>query len=197
MWCICAPVSDDPTPSMMMALGRTSIKRCLTNGVSNAPPLATTASDDTSAIPFSMAATKGRAIASPTTVTTETFSRSMVRTTSSASKWSTTVGKTTDCPLVSAVITLHWAAPWISGGRIINLVPGPSATLVAISSTESAGSPVMMFRPPKDVMKMSCWRHSTPFGIPVVPPVYRTYRSSGECCSSGDGSCAPSAMAAS
>ena len=32
-------------------------------------------------------------------------------------------------------------------------------------------SPVYMFRPPNDVMKMSCWRHSTPFGIPVVPPV--------------------------
>ena len=40
-------------------------------------------------------------------------------------------------------------------------------------------------RPPKDVMKMSCWRHNTPFGIPVVPPVYRTYRSSPECCTGG------------
>ena len=55
-------------------------------GVSSAPPLATTANDDTSAMPFSIAATRGRAIASPTTVTVITFSRSMVRTTSSASK---------------------------------------------------------------------------------------------------------------
>ena len=109
----------------------------------------------------------------------------MVRTTSSASKWSTTEGKTTDCPVVSAVITLHCAAPWISGGRIINLVPALPASRATISSTEPAGSPVMILRPPKDVMKMSCWRHSTPFGIPVVPPVYKTYKSSGECCTGG------------
>ncbi len=48
---------------------------------------------------------------------------------------------------------------------------GPRRTLATISSSEPAGSPVMRFRPPNDVMKMSCWRHSTPFGIPVVPPV--------------------------
>ena len=62
MWCICAPVSDEPTPSMTIAFGRTSIRRCLMYGVSSAPPLATTANDDTSAMPFSMAATRGRAI---------------------------------------------------------------------------------------------------------------------------------------
>ena len=107
-----------------MAFGRTSIRRCLTYGVNSAPPLATTANDDTSAMPFSMAATSGLAIASPTTVTAITFSRSMVRTTSSASKWSTTEGKTTVCPVVIAVMTLHCAAPWISGGRIISLLPG-------------------------------------------------------------------------
>ena len=95
----------------------------------------------------------------------------MVRTTSSASKWSTTEGKTTVWPVVIAVITLHCAAPWISGGRIISLVPVPPASLPTISSSELVGSPVIRFRPPNDVMKMSCWRHSTPFGIPVVPPV--------------------------
>ena len=129
---------------MMMAFGRTSIKRCLTNGVSKAPPLAMTASDDTSAIPFSMAATKraSHRIADhgdhrnlfPLDGANDFVGIQMVD----------DGGKTTVCPLVSAVITLHWAAPWISGGRIINLVPGPSATLAAISSTESAGSPVMM-----------------------------------------------------
>lgn len=76
-----------------------------------------------------------------------TFSRSMVRTTSSASKWSTTVGKTTVWPVVIAVITLHWAAPWISGGRIISLVPGPDAARCTISSIDDEGSPVIRLRP--------------------------------------------------
>ena len=28
--------------------------------------------------------------------------------------------------------------------------------------------------------KMSSWRHSTPLGMPVVPPVYTQYRSSAD-----------------
>ena len=44
----------------------------------------------------------------------------------------TTDGKMTVCPVVIAVITLHCAAPWISGGRIINLLPGPAAAAATI-----------------------------------------------------------------
>ena len=75
-------------------------------------------------MPRSIAAASGRAIASPTTVTAITFSRSIVRTTSSASKRSVTVENTTDCPVVIAVMTAHCAAPCISGGRIISLDSG-------------------------------------------------------------------------
>ena len=50
MWVIWAPVSDDPTPSTTIRPGLASISRCLVVGVSSAPPLATTASDDTSAV---------------------------------------------------------------------------------------------------------------------------------------------------
>ncbi len=89
-----------------------------------------------------MAAASGRAIASPTTVTAITFSRSMVRTTSSASNRLVIVGNTTDWPVVIAIMTAHCAAPCISGGRIMSLVSGASATRLAMSSYELASSPV-------------------------------------------------------
>ena len=52
-------------------------------------------------------------------------------------------------------------------------------------STNSAGleiqSPVWNGSPPPiAAKKMSSWRQRTPFGSPVVPPVYTQYRSSSE-----------------
>ena len=134
MWLIWTPVSDDPTPSITIRPGLMSMRRCLAVGVSSAPPLATTASDDTSAVPRSMASAIGRAIASPTTVNRHHLLPLDRATTSSASKWLDAVGNTTVWPVVSAVMTAHCAAPCISGGRIKILVPGFSATRLAISS---------------------------------------------------------------
>ena len=134
MWLIWMPVSDDPTPSMTIRPGLTSMRRCLAVGVSKAPPLATAANDDRSAELRSMASAIGRAIASPTTCTASTFSRSIVSTTSSASKRLGVAENTTDWPVVSADITLHCAAPCISGGRVKILAPGFAITRFAISS---------------------------------------------------------------
>ena len=38
-------------------------------------------------------------------------------------------------------------------------------------SYSSSGSPVMKSMPPPSTRQKSSWRHMTPFGKPVVPPV--------------------------
>ena len=134
MCVIWAPVSLEPTPSTTIRLGLASMRRCLAVGVSCAPPLATTASEDRSAVVRSNASASGRAIASPTTVTASTFSRSIVATTSSTSRWLVTGENTTDWPVFIAVKTAHCAAPCISGGNTISVVPGESVHRAAISS---------------------------------------------------------------
>ena len=82
------------------------------------------------------------------------------------------MANTTDWPVVSAVMTPHCAAPWISGGSIMILMPGLAAarSAIVVVGLDDARR-CTRFRPPKDVTKMSCWRHSTPLGMPVVPPV--------------------------
>ncbi|SHW70040.1 Uncharacterised protein [Mycobacteroides abscessus subsp. abscessus] len=175
---ICAPVSEEPTPSITIALGRAATSRPFTAGVNSAPPLATMTSEVgswlPSAIASSIAVTRGRAMASPTTVAIAIFSRAMVSTISLALKPSTSLANTMVWPLLMPVITPHCAAPCISGGRIIIRISPAAEARSTISWADCAGSPVIALRPPNEAMKMSCWRHRTPLGIPVVPPVYST-----------------------
>ena len=111
-------------------------------------------------------------MASPTTVRVVQRSVSIVRHASAGSKRLVSGGRTMACPLLRAMKATHWAAPCISGGMTRNLRgSGNAAAWAARSSYVSTFSCVRMFRPPIADRKMSCWRQSTPFGMPVVPPV--------------------------
>ena len=106
----------------------------------------------------------GLAKASPTMVRAVTPSRSTVDHTSwgsrrSGSDWTTTVPPT--CHMVSAA---QWAAPCMKGG--VGSTRGPprrarSTTAAALAQPRGA----------RAARKMSSWRHRTPLGMPVVPPV--------------------------
>ncbi len=60
------------------------------------------------------------------------------------------------------------AAPCMSGG--VGMVFMPPVFARATTSSMDFASPAGP-RPPRAPMKMSAWRQSTPFGMPVVPPV--------------------------
>jgi hypothetical protein len=117
----------------------------------------------------SSASTSGRAMASPVIITELAFSASTRRHTSWGSNWlmSTTLFPTKLWPM-----TAHWVAPCISGamGRkvIANPFFRPRATR---SSGACARSPDRTSMPPPRANSTSAWRHSTPLGRPVVPPV--------------------------
>src|SRR5262245_63796074 len=68
---------------------------------------------------------------------------------------------------------VHCAAACMSGGAA-NHVPPPAADLAARLSLDAPSAP------PIAETKRSAWRHSTPFGVPVVPPVQTRHRSSGD-----------------
>ena len=73
-------------------------------------------------------------------------------------------------PLVKAVKVAHWAAPCMSGAADIIAAPPLRDTSTTVSRS-GMGSGWPNGRPPMALMKMSCWRHKTPLGMPVVPPV--------------------------
>ena len=111
-------------------------------------------------------------MASPTVVRVVQRSRSMVRQASAGSNVLVSGGRTTAWPLLKAMNATHWAAPCMSGGMTKNLRgSGNARACAATSSYDSTVSWLRMFRPPIAERKMSCWRQSTPFGMPVVPPV--------------------------
>ena len=63
------------------------------------------------------------------------------------------------------------ALPWMSGAAQ-SLTNSPfSRPLRDCAHSSGSGSPVMKSMPPPSVRQMSSWRHITPFGYPVVPPV--------------------------
>ena len=74
-------------------------------------------------------------------------------------------------PALSIMKPAHCAAPCMSGGRVIRRKPALLRAFSAISSVEVTSIQVPTSLPPMAFMKMSCWRHSTPLGMPVVPPV--------------------------
>ena len=130
---IWAPVSDEPTPSEMTTFGMRSINRCLSAGLSDAPPLPKPNSELVSCSPRSSSSINGRAMASPTTVTVLTRSRATVSHTSAGSSVRTLSGSTSVPPPVMPMKPAHWAAPCISGGRS-SMRRNPSGAFSAICS---------------------------------------------------------------
>ncbi len=66
----------------------------------------------------------------------------------------------------------HWAAPCISGAAVAMVrVPAVSLTRSARASGDAGGSARPMAERSMAAKKMSSWRHMTPLGMPVVPPV--------------------------
>ena len=61
----------------------------------------------------------------------------------------------------------------MKGGAGRTFAPPLFLAASTISSRDAFSVPVDRSRPPIEPMKMSAWRHSTPLGMPVVPPVQR------------------------
>ena len=154
-----------------MMLGSRSSSRCLTGVDRMAPPEVNTNREVSSASVASMASSSGRAKESPTNSNTLASSRAIRSTTDGASKRSTTSGTITVPPLEKLVKAAQCAAPCMKGGAgtvLTGLAVVAAATRASIDS-HSSGLP--KGRPPSDAAWMSAWRHMTPLGMPVVPPV--------------------------
>ena len=65
----------------------------------------------------------------------------------------------------------HWAAPCISGASTKPTDGSPSLASRDIWCSSSIRTPVWKSMPPPSTRHTSSWRHMTPFGYPVVPPV--------------------------
>ena len=108
-------------------------------------------------------------MASPVIITMLTFSRSTRDHTSWGSNLATRMIR---LPVKLCPMTPHWVAPCIRGatGRKVS---GPPAArpFSTICSGRSIRVPVMASIPPPRAKKTSSWRHTTPLGMPVVPPV--------------------------
>ena len=118
----------------------------------------------------SSASISGRPIASPVIMIALTFSRSTVDHTSSASNFgvSTTVlpleHHAEHSPLARAVHERRQHERHDAG-------TGWRRPCRASSVSDSTLWPVMASMPCPSAMNTSSWRHTTPFGMPVVPPV--------------------------
>ena len=73
-------------------------------------------------------------------------------------------------PPFMALKASQWPAPCMNGGAGSSRAP-PLLAASTTCSRLSHSPPVARFRPPMAPTKMSAWRHSTPLGMPVVPPV--------------------------
>ena len=82
------------------------------------------------------------------------------------------MGITILAPMNIEIQAAHWAEPCMRGAAGIMPMEGRSVALPAISSGAEIGS-CPTLPPPSAAKKRSSWRHITPLGIPVVPPVYR------------------------
>ena len=76
---------------------------------------------------------------------------------------------TTAPPLYSVVNAIQCAVPCMNGQAGRQRVR-PASAFSAICSGLAIALPAKS-PPPNAPKKMSSWRHMTPFGIPVVPPV--------------------------
>jgi hypothetical protein len=162
------PVSDDPMVSVSTMLGNVSRYCCLTEDEKIAAPLLSARRVEPSYAPDSYASIIGRAIASPVMAMTLTFSCSTSRHTSCASNFGIS---TTVLAVNSAPSAAHCAAPCIIGATGNRTSGPPSAPSRASFHSSSTGSLVMKSMPPPSTRHTSSWRHTTPLGMPVVPPV--------------------------
>ena len=105
---------------------------------------------------------------------------STVRNSSATSKCRLS-SETTVPPVVMAMNAENCPVPCISG-QATTITTGAGASgssRSATSATDSAGGVPSSGLPPlPNTLNRSSWRHITPFGIPVVPPVYSSKRSS-------------------
>ena len=119
----------------------------------------------------SSAARIGLAKASPTMIRPLTFSRWTVSSSSTGSNCRE-VRVTTRPPSLRHSMAVKPPVPCMSGHAGRRVIPGP---LLASSARTSSGPPSSGYRRNPALLsraKRSSWRHMTPFGIPVVPPVY-------------------------
>ena len=126
----------------------------------------------------------GRAKASPTMVTVVTRLASIALSAWFGSKL--VLGRVTQVPPIAiAPIAESRPVPCIMGGSGRFTGPGwdwirlSSSSKLALGGIDRRGLPPA----PMTLNKSSCC-HITPFGMPVVPPVYKNKRSSGECATS-------------
>ena len=157
---------------MTMVDGSSRTIASLMAGERMAPPDRMTVSDDTSQgrawTAASNASTRGRAMASPTITRKETCSSATSCHTRAASRWRS--GEMTTVPPPNSVQkATQWAVPCMNG-QAGSMRPPPLRAASAMSSGFSMPGPPG-FPPCSAPKKMSSWRHSTPLGMPVVPPV--------------------------
>ena len=126
----------------------------------------------------SRAARIGRAKASPTITAQLTCRSTIVSSSSTGSNWRE-VRVTTRPPSLRHSMAVNPPVPCMSGHAGSRVMPAP----VAASSRRSPSTPpsggYLRNPPPLRRAKRSSWRHMTPLGIPVVPPVYSMWMSSG------------------
>jgi hypothetical protein len=165
-----APPSDEPTASDTAMFGNRSKNWSFTDGENTAAVLPTAKSEDTSySSPRScIVSTSGRPIASPVIMIMLTPSSPTSCHTRCASNFDT---RTILLPTKLPPMTPHWVAPCMSGA-IGNEVVGPWARpFSTIASGRSTFVPPTTSMPPPSAKKTSSCRHTTPLGMPVVPPV--------------------------
>ena len=97
-----------------------------------------------------------------------TLSASTVSRSSTASKWRL-VSVTTHPPTVMAAMAVNPPVPCMRGQAGRCRGPGPTMVLRTPSVPPSSGTRKRF--PALSLAKRSSWRHITPLGIPVVPPV--------------------------
>ncbi len=164
------PDSEEPKLFSSITVGTSAWNSARTESDMIAPELETENSDEQSVPrsgPFRQSIS-GRSIASPTSDTLVTFSFSIVLSTSAGTNLRCT---TTRWPKLKPMNAVSVEVPCISGGVGKKVIPSPpAATRSASSCGDFTGSPVGA-PPPRPEKNRSSWRHITPFGMPVVPPV--------------------------
>ena len=160
------PVSDEPSTSTIRRWGTSSRSSSFTLADSVAPPVRRWRRLETSwgrsGSCSRSASTSGRAKASPTMSSDVARSRSTVSSTSWGSRRAGSSWMTTVPPVVQHDRAFQWAAPCMNGGagrarRVERRAPSTSCSVV--------------WSIPRHAARKSAWRHSTPLGMPVVPPV--------------------------
>ena len=173
-----------------MTEGNPARRRSFTSADRMLPPEPSMSTDDVSYRPGSVssASASGRPMESPTMVNMVTCSRATTSRTVPASIWR--VGcSTVHPPLSMAPHADQWPLACMSGpseyetktagnstsasARAFRRGCTGEAAFAATSSGRSTWTPGVMV-----AKKMSSWRQTTPFGLPVVPPVYTMYASS-------------------